>query len=150
MNGKPLVSAATPVYDGAAYLSECIESILRQTYTHKQGFARPLNKNVQSYYRFLAIDYFVACSDKDFWNYHETRLKELGYPFTLHALLVATGLAFFQAVLYPGLVIRKIWECLQRDPSKLEKDRSSVDRKKPGENLQDSNLSAPPQNAQYK
>jgi hypothetical protein len=148
MNGKPLVSVATPVYDGAAYLSECIESILRQTYTDKQWFARLLNKNVQSYYRFLAIDYFVECRDRDFWNYHETRLKELGYPFTLHALLVATALAFFQAVLNPGLVIRKIWEHLQRDPSRLEKERSSVDREKLSENRLDANVSAPPQNAQ--
>ena len=31
---QPLVSVVTPVYNGAAYLGECVESILRQTYTN--------------------------------------------------------------------------------------------------------------------
>jgi len=31
---EPLVSIVTPVYNGEQYLSECIESVLSQTYTH--------------------------------------------------------------------------------------------------------------------
>jgi glycosyltransferase involved in cell wall biosynthesis len=33
-NGAPLVTVLTPVYNGADYLSECIESVLAQTFTN--------------------------------------------------------------------------------------------------------------------
>ena len=34
MNGVPLVSIVTPVYDGEEHLAECIESVLSQTYSN--------------------------------------------------------------------------------------------------------------------
>ena len=32
--GEPLVSIVTPVYNGEAYLAECVESVLKQTYSN--------------------------------------------------------------------------------------------------------------------
>ena len=130
----------------SAYLNDL--TLYGPSYLDKQEFTRLLNKNVQGYHRFLAINYLTGSRDKDFWNYHKTRLRELGYPFTLPALLKATGLAFLEAVVHPGWTLRKVWERFERAPSKLEKERRFVDPEKPGENLHDSHLSAPPQNSQ--
>jgi glycosyltransferase involved in cell wall biosynthesis len=130
----------------SAYLNDLI--LYGPSYLDKQEFAWLLNKNVQGYHRFLAINYLAGSRDKDFWNYHKTRLRELGYPFTLPALLKATGLAFLEAVLHPGWTFRKVWERFQRAPSRLEKERPFIAPEKPAENLHDSHLSAPPQKAQ--
>jgi glycosyltransferase involved in cell wall biosynthesis len=34
MAEAPFVSVVTPVYNGATFLAECIESVLRQTFTN--------------------------------------------------------------------------------------------------------------------
>jgi len=34
IDGQPLVTVLTPLYNGEKYLAECIESVLNQTYLH--------------------------------------------------------------------------------------------------------------------
>ena len=42
---------------------------------------------LKDYRRFLAKNYLMGSKDKSFWNYHEDRLKELGYPLRRFDLL---------------------------------------------------------------
>ncbi len=44
---------------------------------------------LRTYHRFLAIRYFSRSQSKEFWAYHESRLKELGYPLKFTQMLVA-------------------------------------------------------------
>jgi hypothetical protein len=39
-----------------------------------------LSNTLREYRRFLAKNYLTGSKDKTFWEYHENRLKALGYP----------------------------------------------------------------------
>ena len=68
-----------------------------------------IKKALNDYHRFLAINWMIGGRNKDFWNYHETRLRELGHPLRSFALLRAATLCILQEILNPEHAIRKLW-----------------------------------------
>jgi len=88
----------------SATLNDLIEygSYYLEPYELKQR----IQETLTDYHRFLAGSYVARFNDKDFWNYHEGRLKELGYPlkrFDLFKAAVSTVAA------NPGRAIGKLW-----------------------------------------
>jgi len=128
----------------SAYLHDLI--LYGPSYLDKQEQAQQLKKNVQGYHRFLALNYFVGFRDKEFWNYHEKRLEELGYPFNLIALLKATGLAFCQALRHPGQAIGKMWKRLSHTSWRSKAQSRPPGLETSGDKLKDRKLSSPSQN----
>lgn len=78
----------------------------------RQQIKRALN----DYHRFLAVNWLIGSRNKDFWNYHETRLRELGYPLRRFALLKAATLSLLREILNPEQAIRKLWMRLSSRP----------------------------------
>jgi glycosyltransferase involved in cell wall biosynthesis len=63
------------------YLPSKISDLLEYgpIYLTKGELERRLKELMDEYYKFLAVSK-VKVRDKEFWNYHKTRLKEIGYP----------------------------------------------------------------------
>jgi glycosyltransferase involved in cell wall biosynthesis len=100
----------------------------------QQQIKRALN----DYHRFLAINWMIGSRNKDFWNYHETRLRELGYPLRPFALLKAATLSVLRETLNPEQAIRKLWTRLSSRPRSAIAQAtasSAPDRKGPNPNV---------------
>src|SRR6059036_78108 len=59
MREEPLVSVVTPVYNGEAYLAECVESVLGQTY---KNFEYIIVNNCS---KDRSLDIALACAKRD-------------------------------------------------------------------------------------
>lgn len=67
-----------------------------------------MKAELEDYHRFLAVHYVTGDGDKDFWDYHRSRLKELGFPLTRGALLKAASIKAFKEAANPGGAIAKL------------------------------------------
>ena len=95
----------------SAYLNDLI--LYGPCYLEKEEFEQQLRLQLNGYHRFLAINYFVGFRDKEFWNYHRSRLEELGHPLSFLTLLKTGLFAVSRDLLNPGHAIEKIWKyCL--------------------------------------
>ena len=74
------------------YASSCLSDLLEYgpVYLSEEELERKVNEQLEYYYGFLAVS-IIQFKGKEFWDYHRSRLKELGHPLRTSRLLM-TGL----------------------------------------------------------
>ena len=75
-------------------------------YLSTEEVERIKKKYLNRYYRFLAVSVFEF-RGKEFWDYHKSRLEELGYPITFFKLLKAFIVMVSQELTNPEQAFRK-------------------------------------------
>jgi len=101
----------------SAYLSDLIH--YGPFYLSKGELDRRVQKLLKGYHRFLAVNYFVGFRSKAFWDYHRSRLEELGYPVSRFSLFRAGLSAFLEEALNPGQLIKKLRKRIRPESTKL-------------------------------
>jgi hypothetical protein len=62
---------------------------------------------LDDYHRFLAVNWLIGFRDREFWTYHKTRLRELGFPLHRSTLVKAAMIKVLTELLNPEQAIRK-------------------------------------------
>jgi glycosyltransferase involved in cell wall biosynthesis len=88
-------------------------------YLHQTELKEKIDETLKDYHRFLVVNYFVGFRGKDFWNYHEGRLKELGYPLKRTDLVKAGIVKAFKEVSNPAQGIKKVLRCFRRKQARV-------------------------------
>jgi glycosyltransferase involved in cell wall biosynthesis len=102
------------------YLSASFSDLLQYGpyYLTELEMQQQLQKALQNYHRFLAVNSLHGLRNKDFWAYHKSRLEELGHSLTRSALFKAVLEIVTEACVNPGLAITK----LRKRMSSMQKD----------------------------
>jgi glycosyltransferase involved in cell wall biosynthesis len=79
-----------------------------QAYLTKEEYEHKVNETISEYYTFLGVNMLRPRGDA-FWEYHRTRLSELGYPFTKGRLLQALAVKGMREMLNPKQALEKLW-----------------------------------------
>lgn len=95
--------------NASAYLHDLIR--YGPIYLSQAELDRRLREQLAEYYGFLAVNVFRR-RGKQFWDYHEGRLEELGYPVTPSRLLRAAAGKVLSEVVNPGQAIGKCWRAV--------------------------------------
>jgi hypothetical protein len=90
----------------SAYLSDLIQ--YGPLYLSKAELKRRSKEQLDGYHGFLAVN-IVRRRGKEFWDYHRSRLKELGYPIRPSQLLKAAAVRVLREILNPEQAIRRCW-----------------------------------------
>ena len=67
-----------------------------------------LQRILGEYHRYLAITLFMHSQGPEFWNYHRSRLQELGHPLKRFDLLKAALALVAKEMVNPGLALQKV------------------------------------------
>jgi hypothetical protein len=82
-------------------------------YLSSEELKRLLKKQLNNYYQFLGVSIFLFRGRK-FWNYHRSRLEELGYPITIPRLIKGVFYKFLREAVNPEQAVRKIYRCYSK------------------------------------
>lgn len=83
-------------------------------YLSKDELEQQIQETLKYYHRFLAVNYCVGRKDKKFWDYHRSRLIELGYPLTRGRLLKTAAMTVLEESVNPALALGKLRKYLSR------------------------------------
>ena len=89
----------------SSYLRDLLE--YGPLYLSKEEYELEVNEQLNYYYGFLAAS-IIRFRGREFWDYHRSRLKELGYPLRTSSLLKAGVTKVFWEILNPEQAIRKL------------------------------------------
>jgi glycosyltransferase involved in cell wall biosynthesis len=89
----------------SAYLNDLLQ--YGPFYLSKDEFDRKLKQTLRAYYEYLAINMIKFRGEK-FWEYHRTRLQELGFPITSWKLFGALTTRCLRELKSPEQALRKI------------------------------------------
>jgi glycosyltransferase involved in cell wall biosynthesis len=90
----------------SAYLNDVI--CYGPVYLNKEEQESKLAEILGRYHRFLTWNYLIGRKDKEFWDYHKSRLAELGYPLKRSDLLKAAMINVWEEAKNPGLAIARL------------------------------------------
>lgn len=95
-------------YD-SAMLNDIIE--YGRYYLNREEYEQKLTEHINGYHEFLAAN-TIRFRGKEFWDYHKSRLKELGYPLETSALFKAGMVKALKEIVNPEQAIKKL--CLTK------------------------------------
>ncbi len=90
----------------SAYLNDLLE--YGAAYLSSQELKGLVTKALRGYHRFLAIAFFTESRGKGFWDYHQARLKELGYPLKRYELILAAFRELIRELSNPEQAFKKM------------------------------------------
>jgi glycosyltransferase involved in cell wall biosynthesis len=92
------------------YLSASLDDLIQYgpKYLGQEQTDRKARLMLMEYHRFLATHYFSRSGSKDFWDYHRTRLQELGFPLKSSQLYRAAISTVVGELVNPGLAFGKL------------------------------------------
>ncbi len=111
----------------SAYLNDVIQ--YGPLYLNPDELKQKTRETLDGYYRFLAVDYFIGFRGKEYWDYHKTRLAELGYPLSRLALFKAAATTAAREMLNPLDAYRKTRNRLRTPPQRAAKPKNDAGAK---------------------
>ena len=94
----------------SAYLSDLIT--YGPSYLSDNELKTYVKKSLRGYRQQLGINYVLGSGGKEYWEYHKSRLAELGFPVTRFQLIRSAITAVLGEMVNPGKAIGKMWRRL--------------------------------------